>query len=177
MGGLFYQASPCTGIRAGLVGARDSGYDSLRRRLSVLDRLVLTHGVWLQLGLSHQDATRVLQSRPDGVKLKPDSRSQDQTRTPTRPPCNKKPYTTNHIRHRDGYHQFILSIKGSQMTQMSTFLSLHSIYFSQPENLPAFRNPDKDYAYLFFTSRATALTFPTYSASSGLCGLTDSADL
>uniref|UniRef100_G3PJM3 Ras and Rab interactor 2 n=1 Tax=Gasterosteus aculeatus TaxID=69293 RepID=G3PJM3_GASAC len=69
VGGLFYQASPCTGIRAGLVGARDSGYDSLRRRLSVLDRLVQTHGVWLQLGLSHQDATRVLQSRPDGTFL------------------------------------------------------------------------------------------------------------
>ncbi|KAM8859812.1 ras and Rab interactor 2 isoform 2-T4 [Spinachia spinachia] len=67
VGGLFYQASPCTGIGVGLVGARDSGYDSLRRRLSVLDRLVQTHGVWLQLGLSHQDATRVLQSQPDGT--------------------------------------------------------------------------------------------------------------
>ncbi|XP_031733623.1 ras and Rab interactor 2-like isoform X3 [Anarrhichthys ocellatus] len=62
VGGLFLQASPCAGI-----GARDSGYDSLHRRLSVLDRLVLTHGVWLQLGLSQQDATRVLQSQPTGT--------------------------------------------------------------------------------------------------------------
>ncbi|KAL6101389.1 rin2 [Pungitius sinensis] len=67
VGGLFYQASPCTGIGPGLVGARDSGYDSLRRRLSVLDRLVQTHGVWLQLGFSHLDAMRVLQSQPDGT--------------------------------------------------------------------------------------------------------------
>uniref|UniRef100_A0A3P8SFE6 Ras and Rab interactor 2 n=1 Tax=Amphiprion percula TaxID=161767 RepID=A0A3P8SFE6_AMPPE len=67
VGGLFLQASPCTGIGAGLAGARDSGYDSLHRRLSVLDRLVHTHAVWLQLGLSHQDARRLLQSQPAGT--------------------------------------------------------------------------------------------------------------
>uniref|UniRef100_A0A667XHM3 Ras and Rab interactor 2 n=1 Tax=Myripristis murdjan TaxID=586833 RepID=A0A667XHM3_9TELE len=48
---------------------RDSGYDSLRRRMSVLDRLVQTHAVWLQLGLSHQDATRILQGQPAGTFL------------------------------------------------------------------------------------------------------------
>ncbi|XP_034755189.1 ras and Rab interactor 2-like [Etheostoma cragini] len=52
---------------AGLAGARDSGYDSLHRRLSVLDRLVQTHAVWLQLGLSHQDAIHILQSQPTGT--------------------------------------------------------------------------------------------------------------
>ncbi|XP_076020485.1 ras and Rab interactor 2 [Genypterus blacodes] len=62
VGGLFMQASPC----AGLAGARDSGYDSLHRRMSVLDRLVQTHAVWLQLGLSHQDAARILQGQPTG---------------------------------------------------------------------------------------------------------------
>lgn len=67
VGGLFLQASPCTGIGAGLAGARDSGYDSLHRRLSVLDRLVHTHAVWLHLGLSHQDARRLLQSQPAGT--------------------------------------------------------------------------------------------------------------
>ncbi|KAF3708486.1 Ras and Rab interactor 2 Ras interaction/interference protein 2 [Channa argus] len=69
VGGLFLQASPCAGIRAGLVGARDSGYDSLHRRLSVLDRLVHTHSVWLQLGLSHQDATHILKDQPTGTFL------------------------------------------------------------------------------------------------------------
>ncbi|XP_034408586.1 ras and Rab interactor 2-like isoform X2 [Cyclopterus lumpus] len=67
VGGLFLQASPCTGIRAAPARVRDSGYDSLHRRLSVLDRLVQTHAVWLQLGLSHQDAMRVLQSQPTGT--------------------------------------------------------------------------------------------------------------
>ncbi|XP_070834126.1 ras and Rab interactor 2-like [Chaetodon trifascialis] len=67
MGGLFLQASPHARIRAGLAGARDSGYDSLHRRLSVLERLVHTHVVWLQLGLSHQDATCILQSQPTGT--------------------------------------------------------------------------------------------------------------
>lgn len=69
VGGLFLQASPCSGIGAGLAGARDSGYDSLHRRLSVLDRLVQTHSVWLQLGLSHQDATRILKDQPTGTFL------------------------------------------------------------------------------------------------------------
>ncbi|KAK5853602.1 hypothetical protein PBY51_014743 [Eleginops maclovinus] len=63
---LFLQTSPCTGIRTGLAGARDSGYDSLHRRLTVLDRLVQTHTVWLQLALSHQEATTILQSQPAG---------------------------------------------------------------------------------------------------------------
>ncbi|XP_070697029.1 ras and Rab interactor 2 [Pempheris klunzingeri] len=67
VGGLFLQASPCAGIKAGLAGARDSGYDSFHRRLSVLDRLVHTHAVWLQLGLSHQEATHILQSQPTGT--------------------------------------------------------------------------------------------------------------
>lgn len=68
VGGLFLQASPRVGIRAVPAGARDSGYDSLRRRLSILDRLVQTHAVWLQLGLSYQDATHILQSQPTGVR-------------------------------------------------------------------------------------------------------------
>ncbi|KAM9365080.1 ras and Rab interactor 2 isoform 1-T1 [Pholidichthys leucotaenia] len=54
---------------AGLAGVRDSGYDSLHRRLSVLDMLVHTHAVWLQLGLSHQDATHILQNQPTGTFL------------------------------------------------------------------------------------------------------------
>ncbi|KAM8737959.1 ras and Rab interactor 2 isoform 1-T1 [Acanthopagrus schlegelii] len=66
VGGLFLQAAPCAAIRAGLAGARDSGYDSLHRRLSVLDRVVHAHAVWLQLGLSHQDATLILQNQPTG---------------------------------------------------------------------------------------------------------------
>uniref|UniRef100_A0A3Q4HUB6 Ras and Rab interactor 2a n=1 Tax=Neolamprologus brichardi TaxID=32507 RepID=A0A3Q4HUB6_NEOBR len=67
VGGLFLQASPCAGIGGGLAGARDSGYDSLHRRLSVLDRLVHTHTVWLQLGLSHEEAMHILQNEPAGT--------------------------------------------------------------------------------------------------------------
>lgn len=66
---LFLQASPCPGMGAGPTKARDSGYDSLRRRLSVLDRLMHTHSVWLQLGLSHQDAAGILHSQPAGSFL------------------------------------------------------------------------------------------------------------
>ncbi|KAM8775660.1 ras and Rab interactor 2 isoform 2-T6 [Rhynchonycteris naso] len=48
---------------------RDSGYDSLSNRLSILDRLLHTHPVWLQLSLSEEEATDVLQSQPPGIFL------------------------------------------------------------------------------------------------------------
>ncbi|XP_054652169.1 ras and Rab interactor 2-like isoform X2 [Dunckerocampus dactyliophorus] len=67
VGGLFLQASPCAGMGTGLAGARDSGYDSLHRRLSVLDRLIGTHPIWLHLDLSHQNAVRVLHSQQPGA--------------------------------------------------------------------------------------------------------------
>uniref|UniRef100_A0A3P9Q9A6 Ras and Rab interactor 2 n=1 Tax=Poecilia reticulata TaxID=8081 RepID=A0A3P9Q9A6_POERE len=69
VGRLFLQASPCPGMGPGPTKARDSGYDSLHRRLSVLERLMHTHSVWLQLGLSHQDAAGILQSQPAGSFL------------------------------------------------------------------------------------------------------------
>ncbi|XP_035986551.1 ras and Rab interactor 2 [Fundulus heteroclitus] len=69
VGRLFLQASPCPGRGAGPTKGRDSGYDSLRCRLSVLDRLMHTHPVWLQLGLSRQDAAGILQDQPAGSFL------------------------------------------------------------------------------------------------------------
>lgn len=49
---------------------RDSGYDSLSSRLSILDRLLHTHSIWLQLNLSEEEAAGVLQSQPPGVRLR-----------------------------------------------------------------------------------------------------------
>lgn len=46
---------------------RDSGYDSLQRHMSVLDRLKQTHSVWLLLGLGDEEAVRILESQPPGV--------------------------------------------------------------------------------------------------------------
>ncbi|XP_060041971.1 ras and Rab interactor 2 isoform X6 [Erinaceus europaeus] len=48
---------------------RDSGYDSLSNRLSILDRLLHTHPIWLQLSLSEEEAIEVLQSQPPGIFL------------------------------------------------------------------------------------------------------------
>uniref|UniRef100_A0A3Q3WGI7 Uncharacterized protein n=1 Tax=Mola mola TaxID=94237 RepID=A0A3Q3WGI7_MOLML len=61
-----YLQSPCCG-RVGL--ERDSGYDSLRRRMSVLDRLTQTHPVWLLLAVSEQEAIHILLKQPPGVFL------------------------------------------------------------------------------------------------------------
>lgn len=47
---------------------RDSGYDSLSNKLSILDKLLHTHPVWLQLGLNDAEAMEILQAQPPGVK-------------------------------------------------------------------------------------------------------------
>lgn len=46
----------------------DAGCDGLASRLSILDRLLHTHPVWLQLSLSEEEAAEVLQSQPPGVR-------------------------------------------------------------------------------------------------------------
>ncbi|XP_012708190.2 ras and Rab interactor 2 isoform X1 [Fundulus heteroclitus] len=51
------------------VGEKDSGYDSLRRRMSVLDRLTQTHQVWLLLAVSEDEASGILLKQPPGVFL------------------------------------------------------------------------------------------------------------
>ncbi|XP_019735337.1 ras and Rab interactor 2 isoform X2 [Hippocampus comes] len=48
---------------------RDYGYDSLRRRMSVLDRLTQTHLVWLLLTVNEEEATHILLKQPPGVFL------------------------------------------------------------------------------------------------------------
>ncbi|XP_066481225.1 ras and Rab interactor 2 [Tiliqua scincoides] len=48
---------------------RDSGYNSLPNKLSILDKLLHTHPVWLQLGLNDAEATQILQSEPPGTFL------------------------------------------------------------------------------------------------------------
>ncbi|XP_060728598.1 ras and Rab interactor 2 [Tachysurus vachellii] len=63
--GLFLQSPIC----AGAAGVRDSGYDSLRRRMSVLDRITHTHPVWLLLTLSDEEAKRILQPQRPGIFL------------------------------------------------------------------------------------------------------------
>ncbi|XP_077381078.1 ras and Rab interactor 2-like isoform X1 [Festucalex cinctus] len=55
--------------RASVRCERDYGYDSLRRRMSVLDRLTQTHPVWLLLTVSEEEATHILLKQPPGVFL------------------------------------------------------------------------------------------------------------
>lgn len=62
-GGVDVQSPKCAGVGE----ERDSGYDSLRRRMSVLDRLSLTHPAWLLLTVSAEEATRILLQQPPGV--------------------------------------------------------------------------------------------------------------
>ncbi|XP_078505092.1 ras and Rab interactor 2 isoform X2 [Lissotriton helveticus] len=48
---------------------RDSGYDGYSHKLSILDKLLHTHPIWLQLTLSENDALDLLQSQPPGTFL------------------------------------------------------------------------------------------------------------
>lgn len=61
--GIYLQPPDCHGL--GSEG--DSGYDSLRRRMSVLDRLTQTHPVWLLLAVSGEEASHILLQQPPGV--------------------------------------------------------------------------------------------------------------
>ncbi|KAM9314622.1 ras and Rab interactor 2-like isoform 2-T2 [Pholidichthys leucotaenia] len=63
--GVYLQDPHCSGLGA----ERDSGYDSLRRRMSVWDRLTQTHPVWLLLSVSEEEAVRILSRQPPGVFL------------------------------------------------------------------------------------------------------------
>ncbi|KAF7649528.1 hypothetical protein LDENG_00140080 [Lucifuga dentata] len=63
--GIYLQSPHCGGAGA----ERDSGYDSLRRRMSVLDRLTQTHPVWLLLAVSEEEGGRILLKQPPGVFL------------------------------------------------------------------------------------------------------------
>lgn len=62
--GVYLQSPHCGGLGV----ERDSGYDSLRRRMSVLDRLTRTHPVWLLLSFSEEEARRILLQQPPGVR-------------------------------------------------------------------------------------------------------------
>ncbi|XP_032418062.1 ras and Rab interactor 2 isoform X1 [Xiphophorus hellerii] len=64
-GGAFLQPPRCRRS----VGEWDSGYDSLRRRMSVLERLTQTHQVWLLLAVSEDEASDILLKQPPGVFL------------------------------------------------------------------------------------------------------------
>ncbi|KAM3623821.1 uncharacterized protein V6R79_015942 [Siganus canaliculatus] len=63
--GVYLQSPHCGGMGV----EKDSGYDSLRRRMSVLDRLIQTHPVWLLLAVSEEEADRILLKQPPGVFL------------------------------------------------------------------------------------------------------------
>ncbi|XP_004065810.2 ras and Rab interactor 2 isoform X2 [Oryzias latipes] len=102
-----------------LVGERDSGYDSLRRRMSVLDRLTQTHPVWLLLSVSEEEADRILLKQPPGVFLVRKSAAlqrkvlsvhldEDQAETPI-----------NHIPIRES--QYTFSLEGSSISFADLF--------------------------------------------------------
>lgn len=47
---------------------RDSGYESVAYKPSILDKLLHTHPVWLQLGLSDDKVQDILQDQPPAVR-------------------------------------------------------------------------------------------------------------
>ncbi|KAG8444010.1 hypothetical protein GDO86_009266, partial [Hymenochirus boettgeri] len=46
---------------------RDSGYESVSFKLSILDKLLHTHPVWLQLGLGDDKVSGIIQDQPPGA--------------------------------------------------------------------------------------------------------------
>uniref|UniRef100_A0A8C8E3P6 Ras and Rab interactor 2 n=1 Tax=Oryzias sinensis TaxID=183150 RepID=A0A8C8E3P6_9TELE len=110
-----------------LVGERDSGYDSLRRRMSVLDRLTQTHPVWLLLSVSEEEADRILLKQPPGVFLVRKSAAlqrkvlsvhldEDQAETPI-----------NHIPIRESQYTFSLEGSGISFADLFRLVAFYCI--------------------------------------------------
>ncbi|XP_069788466.1 ras and Rab interactor 2-like isoform X2 [Narcine bancroftii] len=59
----------CEKEQAAKYWLRDSGYESFICNLSIFDRLLHTYPVWLQLGLSDEEALRILQPENAGIFL------------------------------------------------------------------------------------------------------------
>lgn len=47
---------------------RDSGYESVAYKPSILDKLLHTHSVWLQLSLADESVGDLLQDQPPAVR-------------------------------------------------------------------------------------------------------------
>ncbi|XP_077575754.1 ras and Rab interactor 2-like isoform X2 [Stigmatopora nigra] len=56
-------------LRHSAMCERDYGYDSLGRKMSVLERLTQSHPAWLLLTLAEEEAARILLKQPPGVFL------------------------------------------------------------------------------------------------------------
>ncbi|XP_024866347.1 ras and Rab interactor 2 isoform X2 [Kryptolebias marmoratus] len=111
--GLQHQQCPGSG------GERDSGYDSLRRRMSVLERLTETHPVWLLLGVSEEEAAGILLKQPAGVFLVRKSAALQRKVLSVRLEENQSESPISHFPVRET--QFFFSLEGSGISFADLF--------------------------------------------------------
>ncbi|KAJ0004892.1 hypothetical protein NQD34_011106 [Periophthalmus magnuspinnatus] len=132
VGALFLRGSPCSGLcsggnsplraalsgYSGYSGLRDSGYSgSLHRKITVLDRLIRTHSVWLQLGLNQQGALRILKNQPPGTFLVRRSSSQQRKVLCVRMDSDSDPVQDFAVKE----NQYSFSLEGSGLSFADLF--------------------------------------------------------
>ncbi|CAN9510024.1 unnamed protein product [Ophioblennius macclurei] len=121
--GVYLQDSDC----GGMGGERDSGYDSLRRRMSVLDRLTQTHSVWLLLTVSEEDAARILLGQPPGVFLVRKSAALQKKVLSVRLQENQSAAPISHVPIRESQYTFSLDKSGISFADLFRLVSFYCI--------------------------------------------------
>ncbi|KAM4584606.1 ras and Rab interactor 2-like isoform 1-T1 [Odontesthes bonariensis] len=121
--GVYLEAPPC----GGLGGERDSGYDSLRRRMSVLDRLTQTHTVWLLLAVSEEEAARILLKQPPGVFLVRKSAALQRKVLSVRLEEDQSGTPINHFPVKESQYTFSLEGSGISFADLFRLVSFYCI--------------------------------------------------
>ncbi|KAI3352651.1 hypothetical protein L3Q82_019295 [Scortum barcoo] len=121
--GVYLQSPHCGGTG----GERDSGYDSLRRRMSVLDRLTQTHPVWLLLAVSEEEASRILLKQPPGVFLVRKSASLQRKVLSVRLKEDQSGTPINHFPVRESQYTFSLEGSGISFADLFRLVAFYCI--------------------------------------------------
>ncbi|XP_054635739.1 ras and Rab interactor 2-like isoform X2 [Dunckerocampus dactyliophorus] len=121
VGGVHLQAPSCGRVRC----ERDYGYDSLRRRMSVLDRLSQTHPVWLLRALSEEEATHILLKQPPGVFLVRKSLSLQRKVLSVRLNQDQSGSSIGHFPVRESQYTFSLDGSGISFADIFRLVAFH----------------------------------------------------
>ncbi|KAG8015021.1 Ras and Rab interactor 2, partial [Nibea albiflora] len=121
--GVYLQSPHCGGVG----GERDSGYDSLRRRMSVLDRLTQTHPVWLLLAVSEEEASHILLTQPPGVFLVRKSAALQRKVLSVRLKENQSGTPISHFPVRESQYTFSLEGSGISFADLFRLVAFYCI--------------------------------------------------
>ncbi|XP_026528326.1 ras and Rab interactor 2 isoform X2 [Notechis scutatus] len=106
---------------------RDSGYDSLPIKLSILDKLLHTHPIWLQLGLNDAEAVEILRSQPPGTFLVRKSSRMQKKVLSLRLPNDVKGFCLKEFAIKESIYTFSLEGSGISFADLFRLIAFYCI--------------------------------------------------